>query len=369
MYGARRKSVYIKLNADELYILSERIRWKINMFLNLSYHVYSNDKDIKKRIKSYFLILQKIVNLEKPKPLINSINIKLTSDEVLTLWEIFNKIDSEYEIPLQCLSINKDIKMDLIESIKKVDVTYKDLDYIEKIYVYLYTEIAICMRNSNTQNIYLDGTLLQIRNTYIYEYLSDYTCIYETDIMDYEDMTRSFYIIEPRYNKLGKEKVKLHKIVNPEVSSLVKLTLKDITDARDFIDNSQLDYNYLEDNCEYYSDDNSEYIDELESDIYEAKRILIHEDYGPGWRFYVFFPGILDINGNELYGDDDDLNDKTIDRLEDFPFINLSRSILDKDIQSDLFSKKLSILENMKSNYEKLLIHPLICQINTKSRR
>lgn len=369
MYGARRKSVYIKLNADELYILSERIRWKINMFLNLSYHVYSNDKDIKKRIKSYFLILQKIVNLEKPKPLINSINIKLTSNEILTLWEVLGEIDSDYEITLRCFGMDKDIRASLIKSIKRADITYKDLEYTEKIYVYLYTEIAICMRNSNTQNIYLDGTLLQIRNTYIYEYLSDYTCIYETDIMDYEDMTRSFYIIEPRYNKLGKEKVKLHKIVNPEVSSLVKLTLKDITDARDFINNSQLDYNYLEDNCEYYSDDNSEYIDELESDIYEAKRILIHEDYGPGWRFYVFFPGILDINGNELYGDDDDLNDKTIDRLEDFPFINLSRSILDKDIQSDLFSKKLSILENMKSNYEKLLIHPLICQINTKSRR
>lgn len=361
----RRKSVCIKLNIDELYVLSERIRWKLKMFLGLNSYAYKNDNYIKSKIRLYFRMLKKIVNLDISNPIINDIGIKLTSDEVLILWEVLGAVDREYERSITCFDEQGDVATDLIDNVIRGNISYKDLEYEQKIYIYLYAEIAICMRDSNNQNVYVEGNIIKVRNTYIYEYLSDYICIYETDVAGNFDLMRSFYVIEPRYDEFRKRKFRLKELFISGLSTLSEITLEEIRYAQDIVNAYQVDYDYLEDTENDYT---FEYLDEFQEDLELAEVTLNFQNYGPGWRIHTFYNNFLDIDENEE--SDYYVSEKeVISRLKDYTFINLDKSIIDKNALNDIVSQRIEVINEIKSNYENLLYHPLICKINSKSKK
>ena len=113
--NSRRKAVSIKLNVDELYLLGDRIIWKIDKFLSLKRYVFKNDKNMIKKIKVYVELLDKICNMLDAKPFLNDITIKFTASEIALIWEVLSKLDSVVD-PLH----------DPIDAVNRCDVFYKD---------------------------------------------------------------------------------------------------------------------------------------------------------------------------------------------------------------------------------------------------
>lgn len=208
--NSRKRAVSVKLNIDELYLLGERVIWKINKFLNLKYHVYGNDRSIHKKIKTYVKLLNKICNIDNVKPFLNDVAIKFTSSEIALIWEALSKLDDEYIDMLDYLNLSEDTLHSLIYDINRCDIFYKDLKYYQIVYIYLYTEFAIAMRESRNQNIYINGTLLRVRDAYISNRFKELSFITPgTNIVDEESLNK---ITSTRIKLINEQKEELNKL-------------------------------------------------------------------------------------------------------------------------------------------------------------
>lgn len=334
--NSRRKAVSIKLNVDELYLLGDRIIWKIDKFLSLKRYVFKNDKNMIKKIKVYVELLDKICNMLDAKPFLNDITIKFTASEIALIWEVLSKLDSVVD-PLH----------DPIDAVNRCDVFYKDLSYSQIVNIYLYTEFAFAMRDSGNRNIYIDGPLLRVRSTYIYEYLSNYKYIYEFKDIDASDLHMSLFIIEPRYEKPGADKVSLKDHFKCNKYSLFNITLKDLRKAQDTLSNLSVDYEYI-DSLNQDGEELSEGIlDEIDCMINEAKRVLLHNDYGPGWRLNLHFYDVFDTNGDQVKSFD--LDEETFNRFDEIDFIRADTELATEERLADFVSERIKIINKHKA--------------------